>query len=160
MKKLIPKFFVALFTFSIGIALSIVWMHYQSQPLMVSNIETESEAVAKLSQNNVSYMSGGIQSPEKSRYPIVSNCAPTKSIFKPVPIYPAKAKDEGISGNVTVVVTADETGKVIEAEALTGHELLKQAAVEAAYRAEFEPTTLGGHAVKIKGTLTYKFILP
>ena len=54
----------------------------------------------------------------------------------------------------------DEAGNVIEAEAVTGHGLLQQAAIEAAYKAEFEPTALARRAVKVKGVLTYKFILP
>lgn len=80
-----------------------------------------------------------------------------KATTLPKPNYPPAAKAVRASGTVTVEVLVDETGKVISATALSGHPLLKQAAVEAAKKAEFTRTTLAGKPVKVKGVVTYNF---
>ena len=80
-----------------------------------------------------------------------------KAISKPDPVYPPLAKTVRASGTVIVQVTVDETGKVISAQATSGHPLLRAAATQAAYQARFEPTLLSGKPVKVKGVLTYEF---
>jgi TonB family protein len=83
-----------------------------------------------------------------------------KAVSKPEPPYPALAKAARASGTVTVQVVVDETGKVVEAKAVSGHPLLQSAAVAAARQATFKPTYLGGEAMRVKGVLTYNFVLP
>lgn len=82
-----------------------------------------------------------------------------KAIEKPAPIYPEEAKAAGAAGSVVVKIVLDEDGKVEKAEAVSGHGLLQQAAVEAAYRARFSPTMLSGQPVKVAGVVTYNFVL-
>lgn len=82
-----------------------------------------------------------------------------KAVSKPQPAYPAEAKAARASGPVVVSVLVDETGKVLEAAAASGHPLLREAAVRAAYQAKFTPTTLDGRPVKVTGTITYNFTL-
>jgi TonB family protein len=82
-----------------------------------------------------------------------------KATSKPQPPDPALAKAARASGLVTVQVTVDETGGVVAAEAVSGHPLLRAAATTAARQAKFSPTLLGGKAVKVKGVLTYNFVL-
>jgi TonB family protein len=56
-----------------------------------------------------------------------------KSVLKQVePTYPPLAKAAELVGTVFVGVTVDERGDVISAEALEGHSMLKDAALEAA----------------------------
>ena len=81
-------------------------------------------------------------------------------IDAPNPVYPPIARAARASGTVTVEITVDEAGKVISARAVAGHPLLQSAAVEAARRALFTPTLIDGQAVKVKGQLSYKFVLP
>jgi TonB family protein len=81
------------------------------------------------------------------------------AISKPQPDYPLAAKTHGASGPVVVEIVVGETGKVIKAEALCGHPLLKGVAVEAALKARFTPTTLSGMPVKVSGIITYNFVL-
>jgi TonB family protein len=71
--------------------------------------------------------------------------------------YPAAARAVRASGTVSVQVVVDEEGKVISAQAVSGHPLLRTAAVTAARQAKFSPTTLNGNPVKITGVLTYNF---
>jgi len=54
--------------------------------------------------------------------------------------YPEEAKRAGVGGIVTVRVTLDAEGKVINAQAVSGHEMLRTAAVEAAINSRFLPT--------------------
>ena len=75
------------------------------------------------------------------------------------PAYPPLAKAAQISGSVVVEVTLDEEGKVISARALSGHPLLKDAAVAAARAWKFAPTMLEGVPVKVIGTITFNFML-
>ena len=81
-----------------------------------------------------------------------------KAINLPLPEYPAIARQANASGNVTVEVTVDEGGNVISAEAVSGHPLLRAAAVNAARQAKLSPTKLSGQSIKVTGTLVYNFV--
>ena len=91
--------------------------------------------------------------------PISVGVLNAKAVSKPHPPYPPVAKAARASGLVTVRVTVDETGRVVSAEAVSGHPLLQQAAVQAAREARLSPTLLGGKPVKVSGVLTYNFVL-
>lgn len=90
--------------------------------------------------------------------PISGGVLNSKAISLPLPAYPPEAKASGASGAVTVQVTIDEYGNVINATATSGHILLQQTAVAAAYQARFSPTTLMGEPVKVVGMLVYNFV--
>ena len=62
-----------------------------------------------------------------------------------------------VTGIVVVEVTVDEKGEVISARAISGHPLLRGAAVAAARGWKFTPTQLSGKPVKAIGTLTFTF---
>ncbi|HEY0172025.1 MAG TPA: TonB family protein [Pyrinomonadaceae bacterium] len=82
-----------------------------------------------------------------------------KAISKPQPAYPPIAKAARASGTVTVQILVDESGRVVSANAVSGHPLLQQAAVSAARNARFSPTLLSGQPVKVSGVITYNFVL-
>lgn len=75
------------------------------------------------------------------------------------PNYPPLAKAARVSGSVVVEVTLDEEGNVISARVISGHPLLKDAAVSAAKGWKFNPTLLQGTPVKVIGTITFNFNL-
>ena len=81
-----------------------------------------------------------------------------KTTSMPMPQYPAIARAAHASGAVTVQVTVDEGGNVIEAKAVAGHPLLQAAAVAAARQAKLAPTRLSGQPVKVTGVLIYNFV--
>jgi protein TonB len=91
--------------------------------------------------------------------PISGGVLNGKAISLPKPAYPPIAKSAHAAGTVVVQVTIDETGKVISAKAISGHPLLQQAAVQAAYQARFSPTQLSGQPVKVTGQINYNFQL-
>lgn len=88
-----------------------------------------------------------------------SSLISSKTIDKPAPPYPAIAKAANVQGAVAVQIVIDEQGHVLSAKAMSGHPLLLSAAVQAAYRARFTPTVLGGQPVKVTGSITYNFVL-
>jgi TonB family protein len=75
------------------------------------------------------------------------------------PPYPPIAKAARAQGAVQVQVTISEDGRVIAAEAVSGHPLLKDAALQAARQWVFKPTELSGVPVKVQGILTFNFTL-
>lgn len=80
-----------------------------------------------------------------------------KATYLAKPAYPAIAKAANASGAVNVQVTVDERGNVITASAVSGHPLLRQAAVSAARSSKFSPTMLSGQPVKVTGVIIYNF---
>jgi TonB family protein len=80
------------------------------------------------------------------------------AISLPKPEYPAAARAVRASGSVSVEVTVDVKGNVVAASAVSGHPLLRAAAVDAARNAKFAPRLLGGQAVKVTGVITYNFV--
>lgn len=81
-----------------------------------------------------------------------------KATSLPKPPYPAAARAVRASGTVAVQVTISESGSVISASAVSGHPLLRAAAVSAARQARFSPTMLSGQPVKVTGVINYNFI--
>ena len=80
-----------------------------------------------------------------------------KALTLPSPVYPPAARAVNASGTVTVQIVVDEQGNVTSAQAVSGHPLLRAAAVEAANQVKFAPTRLSGEPVKITGVITYNF---
>jgi TonB family protein len=78
---------------------------------------------------------------------------------KSLPEYPVIARMARASGSVVVLVAVDEEGNVIAAQSVSGHPLLQAAAVKAARETVFSPFLLGGRPVKVKGNLTYTFLI-
>lgn len=92
------------------------------------------------------------------RAPISGGVLNGKALSLPKPVYPAIAKQAHASGTVVVQVTISESGSVISAAAMSGHPLLRAAAVAAARGARFSPTKLSGQPVKVTGVITYNFV--
>lgn len=112
--------------------------------------------------------------PKLEVYPVLSEChrhirenvaantiwagiVDNKATFKPAPHYPTLAKSVRINSVVAVAIIIDPTGEVIEADAISGHPLLRQAATEAAYKARFEPINICAAPFNVRGILTYQF---
>ncbi len=81
------------------------------------------------------------------------------AIKKVQPPYPPIAKAARASGAVQIQVTISEEGRVIEASPISGHPLLRDAALQAARQWVFKPTELSGVPVKVQGVLTFNFTL-
>lgn len=100
----------------------------------------------------------GVSDGKGKRAPISGGVLNGKAITLPKPEYPADAQAAGASGTVVIQVTIDESGMVISTKAISGHALLRQAAMNAAMQARFSPTLLMGEPVKVSGVITYNFM--
>jgi periplasmic protein TonB len=75
------------------------------------------------------------------------------------PPYPVIAKHAHIQGSVQVQIDISETGVVTNVTLLSGHPLLRDAALQAAKQWQFIPTELNGLPVRAIGLLTFNFTL-
>jgi TonB family protein len=73
------------------------------------------------------------------------------------PSYPPIARNMNAEGQVVVEVEIDEEGNVTSAKAVSGHNLLRSSAEDAAKRSKFKPAMLGGKPVKATGQIVYSF---
>lgn len=76
----------------------------------------------------------------------------------PKPAYPPIARQQNVSGQVSVSVVVDENGNVLSAKAVAGHPLLRSAAESAARQSRFNPVKIGNQNVRASGTIVYSFI--
>ena len=100
-------------------------------------------------------------SPEKAPTPpktISGGVLNGKAVSLPKPPFPPAARAVRASGSVSVQVLIDESGNVVSAAAVSGHPLLRSAAVAAARGAKFSPTSLAGQPVKVSGVISYNFV--
>ena len=81
-----------------------------------------------------------------------------KQLVKPP--YPTAARAVRATGAVSVQVTIDEQGKVVAATAVSGHPLLRSAAVVAARASSFVPTLVDGRPIKTTSVIVYNFTDP
>jgi len=81
-----------------------------------------------------------------------------KAASLPAPEYPAIARAAQASGAVQVRILIDENGNVVEANAISGHPLLRAAAQAAAKEARFTRTRLNGEPVAVSGVLVFNFV--
>ena len=84
----------------------------------------------------------------------------SSAINRVEPVYPPQAVAARIFGTVLVEVSIDEGGAVTSARAISGHQLLRDAAVEAARGWTFKPTLAQGKPVKVIGSLSFTFNAP
>ncbi len=72
--------------------------------------------------------------------------------------WPESAKAQGIQGMVRVLITVDPQGSVVNAEAMTGPEVLRKPAVDAVRQWTFRPVMRGGRAVFAYTQATVDFL--
>ncbi|HYY96528.1 MAG TPA: TonB family protein [Pyrinomonadaceae bacterium] len=124
------------------------------------------EAHLKMLRGAQASQSGDVQNaPEQAATPsnrrtlVSGGVLNGKAIYKPQPAYPPDARAARAAGTVTVQILVDEEGNVVEAHAVSGHPLLRDAAETAARNSRFSPTRLQGQPVKVSGVITYSFVL-
>lgn len=135
---------------------------------MVSNLNGKSDIIEKQETNNMKRLfilaaaallfCGAIFAQDGSSKQISGGVLNGKATSLPKPAYPPAARAVNAEGAVTVQVLIDEDGLVVSASAVSGHPLLRAAAVDAAKGATFSPTRLAGQPVKVSGVITYNFV--
>lgn len=89
--------------------------------------------------------------------PVSSGVLNGKALDMPKPLYPDAARRARVMGVVSVEVVIDASGKVIGARAVSGPEMLRDAAERAAKQARFTPALLSGQPVRVSGIINYNF---
>ena len=153
MQHIAIRLAVAFLTFCVGLAASALWGFFslKSEQCTVSTrptlVRAEAPVAVKLAPGKevVQVISGGLLN--------------GKAISKPAPVYPAIAKAARAEGTVAVQLRLDKNGNVEEAVAVSGHPLLRSAAVDAVRQWRFTPTLLNGQPVKVTGVANVNFIL-
>ena len=106
--------------------------------------KSSEEYTAALKMKKIKQEEGGIQG---------------SAVSKVNPEYPAVAKAAGVQGPVQVTVVIDEQGNVISSQPVSGHPLLREAAIKAANEWKFKPSQVNGQPVKVEGNLKFNFTL-
>jgi len=99
------------------------------------------------------------EKPVQHRTPVRSIILQGSAIKRVEPAYPAMAKIAKVQGSVIIEVTINEKGIVESARAVSGHPLLRDAALNAAQLWRWQPTILNQVPVKVIGTITFIFKL-
>jgi TonB family protein len=95
--------------------------------------------------------------PKKEKPPVTGGVLNGKAINLVKPQFSAAARAVRASGAVNVQVLIDEKGSVVSASAVSGHQLLRKSAEDAARASRFTPTLLTGQPVKVTGVIIYNF---
>jgi protein TonB len=90
---------------------------------------------------------------------LTSKLTQGRVLRKVEPQYPAIARQVRVQGSVQVQIDISETGAVTNVTLLTGHPLLREAAMQAAKQWLFIPTELNERPVRAIGVLTFNFKL-
>ncbi len=156
---------VALLTFGFGVSGTMFWIAYRKPDVKLSGFENNKSC----RMNHVAPPLPPLPqideppppppAPPRLIVPVSGDGLERKVLSKPLPVYPPIAKAARAFGTVRVQVVVDEKGKVTSAKAISGHPLLQQAAVQAAYQARLAPAVLAGEAIKLSGLLSYNFVL-
>jgi TonB family protein len=132
-----------------------------TQPRVSSSVDagpTSEVSTASPGKPTCSSTEESFDSPETVRVPPGQLYAKAKE--RPLPPYPAIAKAAHAEGTVVVEVLISKTGDVICARPLSGHPLLRGAALAASLKWKFDPIEASGNPVKAIGTIAINFKLP
>ncbi len=81
-----------------------------------------------------------------------------KAVLLVKPDYPSAARAVRAAGTVNIQITINELGYVISSKAISGHPLLRAAAINAAKESKFSPTIFNGIPAKVTGIVVYNFV--
>ena len=154
---------IALSTFGVGVTATTLWLsrHHHPQPRELVTRETRYALVAVPAADDETTPCEAARKNAPAFFvkSVDGGALDGKAVSKPQPVYPAVARAALVSGEVLVEVTVDVCGNVVMARALSGHPLLRQAAIDAAMRTRFPATRITGIPVPVRGTMSYDFSL-
>lgn len=82
-----------------------------------------------------------------------------KLLKQVVPIYPQSARQLRISGTVHLLGVIAKDGTIQRLQVLSGHPLLRQAALDAVSQWIYRPTVLNGQPVEVEAPIDVMFVL-
>lgn len=118
----------------------------------------QKKILPKTSKSYISNKNSKIKSRKPSFKIFSAGVINTKAIDLIKPEYPKAAQAVNVYGSISVSVLIDESGNVVEAKVESGHPFLRAPSVKAALESKFEPFTLSGQPMKVRGIIIYNFI--
>ena len=97
--------------------------------------------------------------PPRRREAVPPKVLLSKLVCRVEPVYPEIAIRSGIHGTVVIRVVVDETGRVAEAQVMSGDRILAAAAESAVRQWVYSPTLVGGRPISIVGVVSVSFTL-
>jgi TonB family protein len=94
---------------------------------------------------------------QPTRIRLGSGVAASKLVEQVAPVYPPLARQTPIPCTVRLHVIVGKDGRILFLEVLSGHPLLRQAALDAVIQWRYEPTLLRGEPVEVDTTVEVKF---
>ncbi len=91
--------------------------------------------------------------------PVGGDVKPAHLLKSTPPVYPATARSQRVSGDVTIDALIDASGVVTSTKIISGPTLLHQAAVNAVKQWQYEPAQLDGKPTAMHLTVTVQFHL-
>jgi protein TonB len=80
-------------------------------------------------------------------------------LHRTTPIYPIIARTVGVSGTVALAATISKSGTIENLRILSGHPMLRQAAIDAVLQWRYRPYLLNGQPVEVETTINVVFSL-
>jgi TonB family protein len=107
---------------------------------------------------------GGSSDPDSTtsgdlRIRVAGNVQEAQIIKRVPPVYPPLARQTKVSGTVKLHVLIDKQGNVTELQAISGHPLLIQSAMDAVKQWQYKPTLLNGRPVLVETEVNVIFDL-
>jgi protein TonB len=78
-------------------------------------------------------------------------------VSQPPPVYPAQARQAGISGAVHLSVLIAKDGTVQDVDVVSGHPSLAPAAIDAVRKWVYQQTLLNGEPMEVATSVTVNF---
>jgi TonB family protein len=103
-------------------------------------------------------VSQDVAPPQRQPIRVGGNVQALKLVNRIEPVYPEEAKKAHIQGTVVLQVTINEKGEVWEVRPISGHVLLKDAAINAVRQWRYQPTEVDGVPVPVIATVTVMFV--
>ncbi len=100
-----------------------------------------------------------VEAPKPIQFLNIGAAMKNQAVKLIMPVYSVLDKQRNLQGVVTVEITLDEKGEVIEAKGTTGPKTLRSAAEDAARRTKFKPTLSEGRPIKSSGFINYNFVV-
>jgi periplasmic protein TonB len=100
-----------------------------------------------------------VRSPVPASIHLPSKLVEGNVIYKSVPQYPAIAKAVGAQGTVVLQAMISKTGTIENLHAISGPQMLQQAAIDAVKNWRYRPYMLNGQAVEVETTVNVIFKL-
>jgi protein TonB len=91
--------------------------------------------------------------------PVSSGVIEGYILYRATPLYPVIARTVGVSGSVALAATISKSGAIQNLRVVSGHPMLRQAALDAVEKWRYRPYILNGQPVEVETTINVVFSL-